>query len=257
MLSLFWAELERQWIQLRRYATESIAGVIGLTVAFYGLFLTTQYVAGPVSQFGDRLDAIVVGYVLWSLVVFIVGSIAGGLQQEALTGTLEQLFLAPYSAPQIFVVRALANLVIQLLQNLGVLILIMGITGSRLAFPPLLVLPLVTVLLGAYGLALAVGSLALLLKRVQQLLGFLPFGLVILLMVPSESWSGGVRWLGWVLPMSPGAGLLRDLMARNQGLEWGLLAIAGLNGLVYFAIGIILFQQAERVAKQRGQISGY
>ncbi len=257
MLRLFLAELKRQGLQLRRYATEAIAGMIGITIAFYGIFLTTKYVAGPALQFGDRLDAIVVGYVLWSLVVFIIADIAGGLQQEALTGTLEQLFLSPYSGSQVFVTRALASLIIQLLQNLGILLIIMALTGSRLSFPPLLLLPLITVLLGAYGLALTVGSLALLLKRVQQLLGFLPFGLIVMLMVPVEGWGGAGKYLGWMLPMTPGAGILRSLMARGESLDWAQFAIALTNGLAYFAIGLVLFHQAERIAKQRGKIGGY
>jgi ABC-2 type transport system permease protein len=266
MLTLFLAELKRRWILLRRYATEAIAGIVGLTVAFYGLFLTTRYVAGPnlaltnspVSPLGnERLDAIVVGYVLWSLVVFIVGDIAGGLQQEALTGTLEQIFLTPYGAPKVFIIRAFANLVIQLMQNLIILIIIMALTGSRLSFPPILLLPLLTVLLGAYGLALAVGSLALLLKRVQQLLGFLPFGLVFMLMVPTESWTGPSRWLGVLLPMTPGAEILRNLMARGYGFNLVEFAIALLNGLVYFALGLVLFHWAEKEAKRQGKVGGY
>jgi ABC-2 type transport system permease protein len=257
MQTLFLAELKRQWIQLRRYATEAIAGIIGITIAFYALFLTTRYVAGPTMQFGDRLDAIVVGYVLWSLVTFIIGDIAGGLQQEAFTGTLEQLFLSPFGAPWIFLTRALAHLTIQLGQNVAILLIIMQLTGSTLAFPPLLILPLLTVLLGAYGLALAIGSLALLLKRVQQLLGFLPFGLFLLLTVPTETSAQLIKWLSWLLPMTAGSGLMRDLMARGQALDWGVWAIALTNGIAYFALGIWLFLQAERFAKSRGKLGGY
>ena len=58
MIEIFWAELRRQWIQQRRFAIDSIAGILGIAVAFYGFFLTTQYAAGPATQFGDRLDAI-------------------------------------------------------------------------------------------------------------------------------------------------------------------------------------------------------
>jgi ABC-2 type transport system permease protein len=257
MLALFLAELKRQWIQLRRYATEAIAGIIGITVAFYGLFLTTRYISGSAQPFGSRLDAIVVGYALWSLAVFIIADIAGGLQQEAFTGTLEQLFLSPFSAVQVFLLRAVAHLVIQLAQNIAILLLIMQLAQSQLAFPPVLLLPLLTVILGAYGLALAVGSLALLFKRVQQLLGFLPFGLFMLLTVPIETASGAAKWLHYGLPMSPGAGLMREVMARGQALDWGTWAIALINGGLYLALGIWLFQRAERFAKYRGKLGGY
>ena len=109
MFELFLAEFRRSWIQFTRYSTEAIGGVFITTVIFYGLFLSARYIAGPSLQFGNRLDAIVVGYVLWTLVLFIMGDIAGGLQNEAQTGTLEQLFLSPFGAPRVFLVRALAG----------------------------------------------------------------------------------------------------------------------------------------------------
>jgi ABC-2 type transport system permease protein len=257
MLPLFFAELQRSWLQLRRYSSEVIGGIIGTTIIFYGLFLSTKYIAGSAFQLGDRLDSIVIGYVLWTLMLFIQGDIAGGLQQEARTGTLEQLFLTPYGAPRLFFIRALASLLLNLGINLTILLLIIAITGSQLAFPPTLILPLLAVLMGAYGLAFSIGSLALLLKQVQQLLSVFQFALLFLFTTPVETWSGRLQYLGWLLPMAPGAGLLRSVMARGEGLNWGSLTIALLNGAVYLAIGLTLFRWAERETKRRGKLGGY
>lgn len=257
MLKLFLVELKRTWILLQRYAVETISGVAGIAIAFCGLFLSARYVAGPGAQWGDRLDTVVVGYVLWSLMLFIFSDIAGGLQNEAQTGTLEQLFLSPFAAPQIFITRALANLTVQLVLNLSILGIILLLTGSRLSFPPELLLPLVTVLLGAYGLAFAMGSVALLLKQVQRLLGIVQFILFFLLLVPIESWAGSARFLGWLLPMTPGASLLRGLMAQGKPMDWAFLAIALANGVAYFVLGLYLFHLAEREAKRRGKLAGY
>jgi ABC-2 type transport system permease protein len=257
LIELFLAELRRSWIQLIRYSTEAIGGIIITTSIFYGLFLSAQYIAGPGLQFGDRLDAVVIGYVLWTLVLFILSDIAGGLQNEAQTGTLEQLFLSPFNASQVFLVRAIASLTIQITLNVSILLIIIAITGSQLSFPPTLVLPFITVLLGAYGLAFAMGSLALLLKRVQQLLGIFQFALLFLLSVPTETWVGSGKVFALLLPMTPGAGLLRNLMARGLGLDWGQWAIALVNGVVYFSLGLFLFRQAERETKRRGRLGGY
>lgn len=257
MIRLFLAELKRQWILQLRYAAETFSLLVGLTIIFYGLFQSTQFLAGPNVQFDDRLDSVIVGYVLWSLSLFILVNIAGELQIEAQTGTLEQIFLSPFGAPQIFITRAVANLSIQLILNISILLSIMAVTGSRLSFPPMLLLPLLTVLLGAYGLALAMGSLALLLKRVQQVLGIFQFLLFFVLIVPVETWVGSTRFLGWLLPMTPGAGLLRDLMARGQSLNLTQFLVALLNGVAYFALGLSLFYLAEREAKRRGRLGGY
>ena len=257
MFELFLAEFRRSWIQFRRYPVEAIGGIVITTSVFYGLFLSARYIAGPSLQLGDRLDSIIIGYVLWTLVLFIMLDIAAGLQYEAQTGTLEQLFLSRFSATKVFLIRSLASLTLQLVLILSILLIIMALTGSRLNFPPTLLLPLITVLMGAYGIAFTIGSLALLLKRVQQLLGIFQFGLLFLLATPTESWVGPVKVLGQLLPMTPGAGLLRDLMARGKSLSLNQLAIAGLNGAVYLILGLLIFRLAEREAKRRGMLSGY
>lgn len=257
MLYLLLAEIKRSWTQLIRYSSEIIGGIVGTTIIFYGLFLSARYIAGPGFQFGDRLDSIIVGYVLWALMLFILGDIAGGLQQEARTGTLEQLFLSPYPAPVLFLMRAISSLMINLTINVGILLLIIALTGSKLSFPITLIPPLLAVLLGAYGISFAMGSLALILKQVQQLLSVFQFALLFLFTAPVETWPGNLYVLGWFLPMTPGAGLLRDVMARNMPLNWSNLAIALLNGTVYFSLGIVLFHWAERTVKRQGKLGGY
>jgi ABC-2 type transport system permease protein len=257
MLELFLAEFRRSWIQFIRYPIEAIGGVIVTTTIFYGLFLSVRYIGGPSLQFGDRLDAIIVGYVLWDLVLFIMTDIAGGLQYESQTGTLEQLFLSPFGAPTIFLMRALASLALRLILIVVILLIIMLLTGSRLEFPPILILPLLTVVLGAYGLAFTMGSLTLLLKRIQQLLFIFQFALLLVMATPTESWTGSLKIVGWLLPMTTGAGLLRDLMARGEAFDWARFALAWLNGFGYLTVGLLIFRFAEREAKRRGILGGY
>lgn len=257
MLELFLAELKRSWIEFTRYPVDAVAGIFITTSIFYGLFLSARYIAGPSLQFGDRLDAIVVGYVLWTLVIFVVTSIVSILQIEAQTGTLEQVMLTPFGVSRVFLARAIASLTINLVIITGILLLILLLTGRRLYFPPTLILPLLTVLLGAYGVAFTMASLALLFKRIQQLLGLTQFALLFLLTVPSETWSGAMRIVRSLLPMTMGAGILRDLMARNLSLNVVEISLAFVNGLGYLIIGLILFRRAEVEAKRRGILGGY
>lgn len=257
MLELFVAELRCSWIKFRRYPVESIAQIIFTSSIFYGLFLGAGYIAGSSFKLGDRLDSIIIGYVLWILVNFLMANIAGGLQNEAQTGTLEQLFLSRYGAVKVFLMRALADLTLEISKIMIILFVITLLTGSRLYFPPVLVLPFITVLLGAYGFAFIIGSLALLLKRVQQLLPLFLFPLLFLLTIPTETWTGTPKILAQLIPMTPGAGLLRDLMARGGILNLTTLIIAFINGTIYFYIGLFLFQLAQKEAKRRGILSGY
>ncbi|MGF1480933.1 MAG: ABC transporter permease [Cyanophyceae cyanobacterium] len=256
-MELFLAELKRIWTEFIRYPVDALSVVFITTLIFYALFASVQYVSGPAVQFGDRLDAIVVGYILWSLIVFIVNEITFGLQIEAQTGTLEQVFLSPYGTRRVFLTRALASLTLRLVLNGMVLLLTLLLTGRRLSFPPSLLLPLVTVLLGAYGLAFMLAATALLFKRISQLLSLLQLGLVFLLMAPTETWTGVLQWLRLLLPMTLGAGMLRELMARSGSLSGMECAIALLNGGLYLALGLSLFRRAERIAKKQGRLGGY
>ena len=59
------------------------------------------------------------------------------------------------------------------------------------------------------------------LKKVQQVLGLFQFVLLFLLLAPTETWVGGAKLAAYMMPIVPSIGLLRDLMARNEGLDWG------------------------------------
>jgi len=257
VLQLLLTEFKRTWTEFIRYPIEAIAGLVITTFIFYGLFLSARFVAGSQLHLGDRLSTIVVGYVLWTLVLFIVNDIAATLQMEAQTGTLEQIFLSPFGAPKIFLVRTIANLGLRLALILGVLFIIMLFTQTHLHFSLTLLLPLSTLLLGAYGMSFMMGALALVFKRVEQLLGFFRFGLLFLLAVPIATWIAPLRGLGILLPMATGAEELRNLMVRNQSLSLTHFMLALLNGIGYFALGLLVFKWAERQAKRQGILSGY
>jgi ABC-2 type transport system permease protein len=257
MIELFLAELKRSWIEFRRYPFEAFGVIFITTVVFYGLFLSARYIAGNALKLGDRLDSVIVGYVLWSLVVFIMGNIAIGLQSEAQTGTLEQLFLSWFGATKVFLMRSLASLTLQLMIVFSILMLILGLTGSRLNFQPVLFLPLITLLMAAYGVAFAIGSLALLFKRVQQLQAIFQFALLFLLATPTETWQPPGQVLAQFLPMTPGAALLRDVMARNLPLNVPSLLVAVINGAVYLGLGLLLFRWSALETKRRGRVGGY
>ncbi|MGK0619294.1 ATP-binding cassette domain-containing protein [Meiothermus cerbereus] len=176
--------------------------------------------------------------------------------KEAQTGTLEQVFLTPYGPIPLLLVRNLAGLGTQLLLMGSIALVLLLITGARLSFTPLLLLPITTVLLGGYGLGFAMASLALLFKRVQQLLGISQFLLIFLLQYPLEG-SGWLAKLGYFVPLVPGADLTRQMMAKEAALDWNLLGLALLNGLAYLALGIVVFSRAVQAAKRRGLLFGY
>jgi ABC-2 type transport system permease protein len=257
MFKLLAAELRRNWIMFTRYPAEAIGKVLAIALLFYVLFLGTNYLAGPTAQFGKRLDAIIVGYILWTLVEFAINELTLELQTESQIGTLEQIFLSPFGALRVLLARVLASSILNLLLILFALLIILALTGSRLYFSPVLLPPLVTTLMGAYGLAFTLGAVVLLLKRIQQLLGLFQFALLFLFVTPFETWTGPLKILGFFLPIVPSVGMLRNLMVQGENLDRVLFYLCLLNGIFYFTLGLFIFRLAERLAKQKGKLGGY
>lgn len=254
VLEIFLAETRRSWLLFKRYPLQTVVGMFMTTLLFIALIFGARYVAGPTSQFGTRLDEIIVGYVLWNILVFAMGEISIGLKGESQMGTLEQLFLSSLGASWILLIRALANQALILGLNLGVLALILLVTGNQLAFPPALLLPLATVLIGVYGLGYILGSLSLMFKRIDSLMGLSQFALMALVIVPFENWqTAAVN----ALPLVPSAIMLRDLMARGLALDPTLLGWCAINGFVYFLLGLMVFKWFEKQTKERGLLGTY
>ncbi|AFV76904.1 hypothetical protein YIM1640_17240 [Thermus oshimai] len=250
MLDLFLAELYRSFLGLRRYPLDFLGGLVTLSLIFYLLFAGARLLAGPGVEFGARLEGVLVGYLLWTFTLSAYNGLSFVLMEEARTGTLEQLFLTPYGPTRLLLLRQAAGLFGQ-----GVFVLTLGLvlallTGARPALTPGVLLPALAVLLGGYGLGLLMGSLALLFKRVEQLLGLSQFLLLIPLQAPGEGvWA--------LLPLAPGAALVRGMMAHGTPLEPLPLLLAWANGLAYLLLGLGAFRRAVRRAKARGLLHGY
>jgi ABC-2 type transport system permease protein len=257
VFSFFLAELRRNWTILWRYPLQTASGMVLTLILFMMLLGGVTYVAGPGRQFGDRMDSIVVGYVLWNTLVFAMGEIAGGLQGEAKIGTLEQLFMSPLGGVRVFLARALAGQTVVLALNAVILAFLLLVTRTSLHFNPALFLPLATALAACYGIGLVLGSLALVFKRIESLIQISQFALIALVMVPFEEWTTSAFGPFFALPLVPSAAMLRALVARGDPLDPVTLLLALANGAVYLALGAVVFQWAERTSKRQGLLGSY
>ena len=143
---------------------------------------------------------------------------------------------------------------------IGVNTLIALIAGpwyvSRHGFSPGL-LALTIFYIFATGLSITVGYHRLFAHVTYKANGLVQFLLLFLLAAPFEASTGMMQHLRFLLPMIPSTGLLRDLMARDLGLDWPTFGLALLNGIAYLAAGLWVFRWAEKTAKKRGSLGGY
>jgi ABC-2 type transport system permease protein len=257
MHRLLAAEAWRTFTLFRRYPSEALVGVLTLGVMF-GLFLLgVQYVGLPAETFGSRLDAVIVGYVLWSLTLMTLSDAGYGVQMEAQMGTLEQVFQSPFGPIRILFARTLASIGLYLILNVLVLAVLLLLTGRTLHFSPLIALPLLTLLLAATGLGFALAGLAVVFKRIDQVLQVAQYALLFFVISPVETWKGTLRILGTAIPLAPSAGIVRDISARNTPPALSDLAIAAGNGLVWLVVGVLLYVLLDRSARRKGQLGAY
>lgn len=256
MFRLFAAEFRRSALLMQRYIGNTIGSIVGITLVFLALFYGAQFISG-VNSFGDRLDTLVVGYTLWTLILFVLAEVSSDAQQEAQSGTLEQVCLSPFGLTRVFVLRSLANMLWMLCTNAVVLALLLLITGVRLQVNAWVIIPIVGVLLSAYGVAFVFGSLALGAKKIHQLLNLVNFALLFLLMTPFENMNPTVHAAVSVLPLVPSAEGLRHTLVQGLPLDPMQVAVILLSGAAWFALGLFAFRAADRSVRARGVLNSY
>lgn len=257
MLDLLIAELKRSWIIYKRYPMNFASGLVIMFVTFYALVMGAQYMAGAQFQLGERLDGFILGYWMWNLTIMAFSYTATAVRMEAAAGTLEQIYLSPHGTIKIFTVRCIASIGISIGTSTIMLIILLLLLDRRLSFPPLLIVPLLTMMMASYGIGLLMSACALLFKLIGQFMTIVQFLLLPMVLVPFETWEGPAAGLYGFFPLAPSAKMLRDLMAREIVPSPGDFAVAFLNGLVIYVIGLFLFGLADRRARRRGIVGHF
>jgi ABC-2 type transport system permease protein len=257
MGNLFLAELSRAWILFRRYPIPNFAYAIITFVVFYGLFLGTRYLAGPVAMVGARLDALVVGYIVWTLSLSALADISLNLQEDMQGGTLEHVYLSPFGPTRIYLMRGLAKLIINLAVTLVVALVIMFAVDHWLQWRWELLPAAALTLISAYGFSMCFGAMTLVYKRLGGLFGLIQFLLLYLVLAPVEELPLTLRPLSALLPIAPTVSLLRQVLSESEPAGSYEIALSVGNALLYMGVGLFLFQRADRAMRARGTVSQF
>lgn len=259
MLRLFYVELVRSFVLNLRYPANFISSLVLNTMMFYGLFKGAQYLSGQ-QVFGERLDTMVVGYSAWVLVTKAINKTPMTIQQDADTGVLESLFLSGYRKDAMFLLRALAESVIDVLTVVLVVSLLVLFTGSRIEFSPWVALPVATLVFSSIGLGMFIGAFALQVKRVNAALPAVQLLTLALMFTPFESltsgWAQYLKPLGMALPMVPSVVFLRQLLVHST-MDPQTLALALANAVGYVLVGMLFFNLMIRRVKRKGLLGGH
>lgn len=257
---LFKVSLEKTVKELIRYRFNTISDIILLYVLFMAMFLGIrgfgiQMGASPLSM-DDSLEGFIVGYFLWTIMFMAYSDIAYSVINDSGRGTLEQLNMSGISLARILTARSFSNLLINYLVSIIILFVIMASTGYWLQIKIFSIL--VPVLIGIFsilGIGLICGGLALIFKKVQSMLSIIQYFLIGLVAVNIHS-----KFVSSILPFRPaaekvfmtvlGGCSLLDFSPLDYGIMIG-------NSVLYFSIGLFVFNQCVKLAKTKGLLGQY
>jgi ABC-2 type transport system permease protein len=197
---------------------------------------------------------------LAAMILLFVGTMITslGVVRERQAGTLEQLAVMPLGPTDVFVGKvapyflvAFVDMVIVVVA--GVLLFDVPFNGSVW----LLALGAVLFLSVTLGIGVLISSVSENQGQAIQLsiLVLLPQIMLAGLIFPLSSMPPGVRWIGWLLPLTYFIRIARGVMLRGAGLDalWPSYVYLAAMGTVVFGLATMRFRRSLAPARPRGR----
>jgi ABC-2 type transport system permease protein len=214
-------------------------------------------------EFGQAAGLVMmVGWLTGMVAADCMAELPLGVSEEAKTGTLEQLCIAPVSLSRILFICSLADFL-----GIGVREAIAALIPSFMVAPvssvPVILLLFFLSLVGAYGMGFAFAGLALIYKRIKSVTN-LVFSLMIFFtgaLVGLESTGWAFEVLKIAFPLTWGISLMRQVVEGSVTLTT-LLQNGNMVGLIlhsaaYLGFGLAIFALGYKKARFRGTLSHY
>ena len=251
----FKAEFWRQFYLYKRYLFNYISEFFLLILMFMAIFWGGSLVGGGV--LGKSLNALVVGYVLWSLIENTISQMGSTVMNNAKSGILEQQYLMPISSRRLFLNKSIANIVVAFVQAILILIAVMAISDHWISFPVIMIVPFILALLTTVGLGYLIVSLVLRFKRIGSTLVIFQYIYLGILLVNFENYSNLTKCLSCLLPICPMVSWMR-LAVNNRPYNLVFyLSESIFNTVLWLIIGLLVFNLADKYVKKNGTLSFY
>lgn len=132
----FLAIFTRFLIEIKRYPFNTLSSIGTLYLIFLLLFAGARYAQGlGVNVFGEGLEALVVGFLVWTLALAAYSDLSWEVMREAQQGTLEQLYMCPFGFRFVSLAWIASSFLVGLLFAGALLGLMMATTGKILHLP--------------------------------------------------------------------------------------------------------------------------
>ncbi len=251
-----WAQLILIW----RYWPETAATWIGFIFIFMALFFGVELLTGGMMISGWREEA-AIRYAIWILCLNVIVGLPLQVQEEAMTGVLEQRFLIPKGGMSSLMMNHAGGLLVWLFGTTLIFLTLVLVTRTPVHFDVGMVPLVFLVLIGMMGVGFLLGGLALLIKRIGAVTQLLQTAFLGLVLIPADRLPDALRVVFQIFPLTGGLPLLNDVLLNRATF----LAVVGswdfwvflISSFTYLGLGVVGFQKMVRQAKQRGTLSQY
>ena len=268
----FWAVVRREWTIFVRYPSWIIALLIWPVIFPMGYILTARALSGTngiglatfqrTTGLDEYVGYIAVGTMIWMWQNIVLWNIGGSLRNEQLRGTLESNWLSPTwrfsyllgaSVPQL-----VSMLMLMFVATLEYIFLF------NVQFEGSLWLSLLVILFAipsVYGLGFAFASLVITMKESNAFV-FLVRGIVMVFCGITYPIAMLPDWMQTVSKWLPQTYIIHGVRTAALSAE-GLsgitldLQMLAIFGVIWLAIGYLLFNRMERRARKTGAIGQY
>lgn len=255
LLNLLNANIRKEYIEMKRYLPNTLAMLATFYFIFLAMFFGIKFVGDP-AMFDTNVQYSIVSVVFWSLTIMTMNFIGFTVIQEAMRGTLEQLYMSPMGVWKIMLTRIIGQFVVQSVIILTLLFIAMLTSGQWLNLNPMTTLPIMFfTLISMIGVSFMIAGLAIVFKQVDSFLQIFQFILMGLVFVPLS-----VAPFLAVAPFVKGVDMVRTVMIENLTLtqipatDYIVLIV---NAIVYMAMGLFVFLRCEKLAMRKGLLGQY
>jgi len=254
-LNLLKANVIKEYIELKRYLTNTIAFIFTFYIIFLAAFFGIMIIGDP-ANFDTSVQYSIISVVFWSLSMMTMNFIGFSIVTEATRGTLEQLYMSPMGVWKIMLTRIIAQFSLQFVIMIILLFAVMLTSGQWLNLNPMTTVPiLIVTMISMIGVSFMIAGLAVIVKQIQAFLQIFQFVLMGLVFVPLTV----APYLVFA-PFVKGVNMVRQVMMEDLTLaqlsitDYGILV---LNAFVYLVLGLFVFNRCSKIAMKKGLLGQY
>lgn len=255
--NLLKAEITMLVGELKQYALNYIFFNLGTLAVFIGLFLTVNKSNGGLP--------LLFGLVMWQIGSGAIGYLGFVVQDEAMLGTLEQIFMTRTSIFKVFFSKVMVNCVFSLTKAallFFICIFGFGVQGSLLSLGwkngSIIFAIIVLTEIAFYVLGLMFGGMALFFKRVSNVVQVLNYIMLFFsnITVPVSESPKVIQLFSMIVPIRWAMDIIRCIVSESEINTKDVMFFL-LSSFCYCMVGIVLFLICIKRAKDKGKLAGY